>query len=33
LSPIARSFSLQDIAEAHRFLASDQQVGKIIVTV
>ena len=30
---IARSFSLQDIVEAHRFLESNQQIGKIIVTV
>src|SRR5450631_3394957 len=30
---IARSFSLQDIVEAHRFLESNQQVGKIVVTV
>jgi len=30
---IARSFSLQDIVEAHRFLESNQQVGKIVVMV
>ncbi len=30
---IARSFSLQDIVAAHRFLESNQQVGKIVVTV
>jgi len=30
---IARSFSLQDIVEAHRYLESNQQVGKIVVTV
>lgn len=30
---IARTFSLQDIVEAHRFLESNQQVGKIVVTV
>jgi len=30
---IARSFPLQDIVEAHRYLESNQQVGKIVVTV
>jgi NADPH:quinone reductase len=30
---IARSFSLEDIVEAHRYLESNQQVGKIVVTV
>lgn len=30
---IARSFSLQDIVQAHRYLESNQQVGKIVVTV
>jgi NADPH2:quinone reductase len=30
---IARSFSLKDIVDAHRFLESNQQVGKIVVTV
>lgn len=30
---IARSFALEDIVEAHRYLESNQQVGKIVVTV
>jgi len=30
---IARSFPLEDIVEAHRYLESNEQVGKIIVTV
>jgi NADPH:quinone reductase-like Zn-dependent oxidoreductase len=30
---IARSFPLEQIVEAHRFLESNQQVGKIVVTV
>jgi NADPH:quinone reductase-like Zn-dependent oxidoreductase len=30
---IARSFPLEDIVEAHRYLESNQQVGKIVVTV
>lgn len=30
---IARTFSLKDIVEAHRFLESNQQVGKVVVTV
>jgi len=29
---IARSFALQDIVEAHRYLESNQQIGKIVVT-
>lgn len=29
---IAKTFPLQDIAEAHRYLESNQQVGKIVVT-
>ena len=30
---IARSFSLNDIVDAHRFLESNQQVGKVVVTI
>ncbi len=30
---IARTFALRDIVEAHRFLESNQQIGKIVVTV
>jgi NADPH:quinone reductase-like Zn-dependent oxidoreductase len=30
---IARSFPLQDIVEAHRYLESNQQIGKVVVTV
>jgi NADPH:quinone reductase-like Zn-dependent oxidoreductase len=30
---IARTFSLAEIVEAHRYLESNQQVGKIVVTV
>jgi NADPH:quinone reductase-like Zn-dependent oxidoreductase len=30
---IARSFPLEEIVEAHRYLESNQQVGKIIVTI
>ncbi len=30
---IARTFPLEDIAEAHRFMESNQQMGKIVVTV
>ncbi len=30
---IARTFSLDEIVEAHRFMESNQQVGKIVVTV
>ncbi len=30
---IARSFPLQDIVQAHRYLESNQQIGKVIVTV
>lgn len=30
---IARSFPLEEIAEAHRYLESNQQVGKIVVTI
>jgi NADPH:quinone reductase-like Zn-dependent oxidoreductase len=34
LSPvIARTFPLQDIVQAHRFLESNEQIGKVIVTV
>ena len=34
LSPIiARTFALDEIQEAHRFLEANQQVGKIVVTV
>jgi NADPH:quinone reductase-like Zn-dependent oxidoreductase len=34
LKPIvARTFPLEDIAEAHRFMESNQQIGKIVVTV
>ena len=29
---IARSFALQDIVEAHRYLESNQQIGKVVVT-
>ena len=30
---IAKTFPLQDIAAAHRYLESNQQVGKVVVTV
>ncbi|TFG58984.1 MAG: hypothetical protein E4H32_10810, partial [Nitrospirales bacterium] len=30
---IDRTFPLEDIAEAHRYMASNQQKGKIVVTV
>jgi len=30
---IARTFSLEQLVEAHRYLESNQQIGKIIVTV
>ena len=30
---IARTFPLKDIVEAHRYLESNQQIGKIVVTV
>jgi NADPH:quinone reductase-like Zn-dependent oxidoreductase len=30
--PEARTFPLRDIVEAHRYLESNQQVGKIVVT-
>jgi NADPH:quinone reductase-like Zn-dependent oxidoreductase len=30
---LARTFPLAQIAEAHRFLESNEQVGKIVVTV
>jgi NADPH:quinone reductase-like Zn-dependent oxidoreductase len=30
---IARTFSLDEIVEAHRFMESNKQVGKIVVTV
>src|SRR5215470_9510454 len=30
---IARTFPLEQIVEAHRFLESNQQVGKVVVTV
>ena len=30
---IARTFSLEEIVEAHRFMESNQQIGKIVVTV
>jgi NADPH:quinone reductase-like Zn-dependent oxidoreductase len=30
---ISRTFPLSQIAEAHRFLESNQQIGKIVVTV
>jgi NADPH:quinone reductase-like Zn-dependent oxidoreductase len=29
---IARTFRLEDIAEAHRYLESNQQIGKVVVT-
>ncbi|MNP78255.1 hypothetical protein D3C76_1758220 [compost metagenome] len=29
---IARTFALEDIQEAHRFLEANQQVGKVVVT-
>jgi NADPH:quinone reductase-like Zn-dependent oxidoreductase len=29
---VAKTFPLDDIVEAHRYLESNQQVGKIIVT-
>lgn len=30
---VARTFSLDEIAEAHRFMEAGEQIGKIIVTV
>jgi NADPH:quinone reductase-like Zn-dependent oxidoreductase len=30
---IARTFALKEIVEAHRYLESNQQLGKIVVTV
>ena len=30
---IAKTFSLEKIVDAHRFLESNQQVGKVVVTV
>ncbi len=30
---IAKTFALDDIVEAHRYLESNQQVGKVVVTV
>jgi NADPH:quinone reductase-like Zn-dependent oxidoreductase len=30
---IARTFTLEEIVEAHRFMESNQQIGKIVVTV
>jgi NADPH:quinone reductase-like Zn-dependent oxidoreductase len=30
---IAKTFKLDEIAQAHRFLESNQQIGKIVVTV
>ena len=34
LTPIiARTFSLEEIVEAHRFMESNDQIGKIVVTV
>ena len=30
---IARTFALDQIVEAHRFLESNQQIGKVVVTV
>jgi NADPH:quinone reductase-like Zn-dependent oxidoreductase len=30
---IARTFSLEQIIEAHRYLESNQQIGKLVVTV
>jgi NADPH:quinone reductase-like Zn-dependent oxidoreductase len=30
---VARTFPLSQIVEAHRFLESNQQIGKIVVTV
>jgi NADPH:quinone reductase-like Zn-dependent oxidoreductase len=30
---IARTFPLEEIVEAHRYLESNQQIGKIVVTV
>ena len=30
---IARTFPLEQIVEAHRFLESNQQIGKVVVTV
>jgi NADPH:quinone reductase-like Zn-dependent oxidoreductase len=30
---IARTFPLEQIVEAHRYLESNQQIGKIVVTV
>ena len=33
LALIARTFPLSQIVEAHRYLESNQQVGKVVVTV
>ena len=33
LGVIARTFPLEEIVEAHRYLESNQQFGKIVVTV
>jgi NADPH:quinone reductase-like Zn-dependent oxidoreductase len=30
---IAKTFPLKDIVEAHRYLESNQQIGKVVVTV
>ncbi|MEX1328393.1 MAG: zinc-binding dehydrogenase [Desulfobacterales bacterium] len=30
---IARTFPLEEIADAHRYMESNQQMGKIVVTV
>ncbi|MGH7255005.1 MAG: zinc-binding dehydrogenase, partial [Nitrospirales bacterium] len=30
---VAKTFSLEEFVEAHRFLESNQQIGKIVVTV
>jgi NADPH:quinone reductase-like Zn-dependent oxidoreductase len=30
---IARTFSLEEIVQAHRFMESNEQMGKIVVTV
>jgi NADPH2:quinone reductase len=30
--PIARTFALEDVAEAHRYMESNEQIGKIILT-
>ncbi len=32
LPVIAKTFPLKDIVEAHRFMESNQQIGKIVVT-